>query len=219
MIQFNLIGSWSRRHWQVRGPGLPGCARTARDQFRHEKAAPPGGSAAMRFVRPWTYLVSFFMPDMPASGVAVFFALCFFFVFMAWAFMGSLAFTVGCAAGPVVWAEATDTLPTRAAQHAATISLRILISRLVKERPITARSRKGSGLGTAQDISDASLPPDAIRPIRVAIASQNTSTDDAILSANVMPGVCFQTPGSVFIVTCFDAGQRRWRLRWSSCFL
>jgi len=27
-------------------------ASAAPDQFRHEKAAPPGGSAAMRFVRP-----------------------------------------------------------------------------------------------------------------------------------------------------------------------
>jgi len=151
------------------------------------------------------------MPDAPASGFAVFFVLCFFFIALAWAFMGSLAFTVGCAAGPVVWAEATDTLPTRAAQHAATISLRILISRLVKERPITAHSRKGSMLGTAQDISDerrASLPPDAIRPIRVAIALRNTSTDDAILSAKVMPDNCFRTPENVFIVTCFDAAQR-----------
>jgi hypothetical protein len=94
------------------------------------------------------------MPDMPASGFAIFFVLCFFFIFMAWAFMGSLAFTVGWAAGPVVWAEATDTLPTRAAQHAATISLRILISRLVKERPITAQGQKGSMPGTAQDIRD-----------------------------------------------------------------
>jgi hypothetical protein len=102
------------------------------------------------------------MPDMPASGFAIFFVLCFFFVFMAWAFMGSLAFAVGCAAGPVVWAEATDTLPTRAAQHAATISLRILISRLVKERPITAHSGKGSMLGTAQGIREETretLPP------------------------------------------------------------
>ena len=33
-------------------------------------------------------------------------------------------------AGPVVWAEATDMLPTRAAQHTATMKLRILISRL-----------------------------------------------------------------------------------------
>src|SRR5260370_17715397 len=93
------------------------------------------------------------MPDVPASGFAIFFVLCFFFIALAWAFMGSLAFTVGCAAGPVVWAEATDTLPTRAAQHAATISLRILISRLVKERPITARRRKCSMPGTAHDIS------------------------------------------------------------------
>jgi hypothetical protein len=102
------------------------------------------------------------MPDMPASGFVIFFDLCFFFVFMAWAFMGSLAFAVGCVAGPAVWAEATDTLPTRAAQHAATISLRILISRLLKERPITAHSRKGSMLGTAQEIRDerrATLPP------------------------------------------------------------
>src|SRR5229473_1700747 len=110
------------------------------------------------------------MPDMPASGFAIFFALCFFFIFMAWAFMGSLAFTVGCVAGPVVWAEATDTLPTRAAQHAATISLRILISRLVKERPITAQSRKGSKLGTAHNLCDetrASRPLNAIRRLRL----------------------------------------------------
>ncbi len=91
------------------------------------------------------------MPDVPASGFAIFFVLCFFFIFMAWAFMGSLAFTVGCAAGPVVWAEATDTLPTRAAQHAATIRFRILISRLVKQRLTTGHSRKGSMLGTAGD--------------------------------------------------------------------
>jgi hypothetical protein len=65
--------------------------------------------------------------------------------------MGSLAFTVSCEAGPVVWAEAIDTLPTRAAQHAATIRLRILISRLLKEPPITGHSRKGSILGTARD--------------------------------------------------------------------
>ncbi len=107
----------------------------------------------MRFIRPWSYLVSFVMP---ASGFAAFFVLCFFFIFMACAFIGSLAFRVFCAAGPVVWApvvwaEATDTLPTRAAQHAATIRLRILISRLVKERPITAPSWKGSIPGTARD--------------------------------------------------------------------
>jgi hypothetical protein len=65
--------------------------------------------------------------------------------------MGSLAFTVSFAAGPVVWAEATDTLPTRAAQHAATIRLRILISGLLKEPPITGHSRKGSILGTERD--------------------------------------------------------------------
>jgi hypothetical protein len=41
-----------------------------------------------------------------------------------------------------------------------------LISGLLKERPITGHSRKGSMLGTAQDIREetrASLPLDAIR--------------------------------------------------------
>jgi hypothetical protein len=129
-------------------PAIPTRA-VAPDQIQHEKAAPPEGSAAMRFVKPWTYLVS-----LAASGFAIFFVLCFFFIALACAFRGSLAFTVGCVAGPVVWAEATDTLPTRAAQHAATIRFRILISRLVKkERLITGHSRKGSMLGTAGDFA------------------------------------------------------------------
>src|ERR1700688_3797242 len=59
-----------------------------------------------------------------------FFVLCFFFIVLAFAFIGSLAFTAACPAEPVVWAEATDMPPTRAAQHTARIRLRILISRL-----------------------------------------------------------------------------------------
>jgi hypothetical protein len=47
--------------------------------FRHEKAARPGGSAALLF-RICIYLVSFVMP---ASGFATFFALCFFFIVLA----------------------------------------------------------------------------------------------------------------------------------------
>src|SRR5450756_1377636 len=77
--------------------------------------------------------ISFFIPsfDMPSSDfVVVFFALCFFFVVLAFAFIGSLAFMASCPAGLVVWAEATDMLPTRAAQHTARIRLRILISGL-----------------------------------------------------------------------------------------
>ena len=86
----------------------------------------------MLLSRTWIYLVSFFIPsfDMPSSDfVMVFFVLCFFFIVLAFAFIGSLAFTASCPAGPVVWAEATDMLPTRAAQHTARIRLRILISR------------------------------------------------------------------------------------------
>ena len=44
---------------------------------------------------------------MPSSDfVMLFFVLCFF---LAFAFIGSLAFVASCPAGLVVWAEATDT--------------------------------------------------------------------------------------------------------------
>src|SRR5882757_994889 len=88
------------------------------------------------------------------SDFFIFFVFLGFFIFLAFAFIGSLAFMVSCAAGPVVWAEATDTLPTRAAQHTATMRRRILISWLVKERPITCYGRKSSLLGTQRDIRD-----------------------------------------------------------------
>src|SRR5258705_14015187 len=88
------------------------------------------------------------------SDFFIFFIFLGFFIFLAFAFIGSLAFMVSCAAGPVVWAEATDTLPTRAAQHTATMRRRILISCLVKERPITCYGRKSSLLGTQRDIRD-----------------------------------------------------------------
>ena len=76
---------------------------------------------------------------MPSSDfVMLFFVLCFFFIVLAFAFIGSLAFVASCPAGLVVWAEATDMLPTRAAQHTAThFDLPVIL----KELPLTGHNR------------------------------------------------------------------------------
>ena len=72
----------------------------------------------------------------------------FFFIVLAFAFIGSLAFVASCPAGLVVWAEATDMLPTRAAQHTAThFDLPVIL----KELPITGHNRKGSIFGTQRE--------------------------------------------------------------------
>jgi hypothetical protein len=98
------------------------------------------------------YLVSFFIPSfaMPSSDfVMLFFVLCFF---LAFAFIGSLAFVASCPAGLVVWAGATDMLPTRATQHTARMKLRIFdLPIRLKELPITGHNRKGSIFGTQRD--------------------------------------------------------------------
>jgi hypothetical protein len=64
---------------------------------------------------------------MPVSDFVMLFFVLGFFV-LAFAFIGSLALVASCPAGLAVWAEATDMLPTRAAQQAARMKLRILIS-------------------------------------------------------------------------------------------
>src|ERR1700732_1899489 len=61
------------------------------------------------------------------SSDFTFFLVLFFFI-LALAFIAPLVFMESWEVGPLVWAEATDTLPTRAAQHAAMSRFRILIS-------------------------------------------------------------------------------------------
>ena len=99
---------------------------------KHKRAATPlRASRLLRLNK--GYLVSFFIPSfdmspfMLSSDFVLFFVLEVFFI-LALASIGLSVFMESWAAGPVVWPEATDMLPTRAAQHAAISRFRILVS-------------------------------------------------------------------------------------------
>jgi hypothetical protein len=75
------------------------------------------------------YLLSFGASpfDMLSSDFMVFFVFIFFFI-LALESIGLVVFMESWLVGPVVWAAAAETLPIRAAQHAAINRFRILIS-------------------------------------------------------------------------------------------
>jgi hypothetical protein len=86
------------------------------------------------FVQSYLDVLSFFMLsfdmspfDMLSSDfIAPFFV--FFFFILVVGSIGLLVFMESWPGGLVVWAEAADTLPTKATQHAAISKFRILIS-------------------------------------------------------------------------------------------
>src|ERR1700692_4683154 len=90
------------------------------------------GIAAFR-AQSYLDVLSFFIPsfdmspfDMLSSDfIAPFFV---FFFFLALGSIGLLVFMESWPGGLVVWAEAIDTLPTKATQHTAMSKFRILIS-------------------------------------------------------------------------------------------
>src|ERR1700731_44498 len=92
-----------------------------------EPRSPKGGSRLSVFGKS-NYLVSFCITSpFMASSDFMLFLVCFFFI-LALESIGLLAFMVCWVVGLVVWAEATDTLPTGAGQHAAISRFRILVS-------------------------------------------------------------------------------------------
>jgi hypothetical protein len=95
----------------------------------------PQGIAAIAPKEGYLDILSFFMlsfdvSDFMLSSDFMVFLVCFFFI-LALASMGLLVFMESWVAGPVVWAEATETLPIRAAQHATISKFRIVVSRWI----------------------------------------------------------------------------------------
>jgi hypothetical protein len=90
-------------------------------------------ASRLLFAPAGSYLLSFFMlsfdmsPLVLSSDFDIVDFLDVFFFILALAFIGLSAFMVSRAVGAVVWAEATDALPIRAAQHAAMSRFRILV--------------------------------------------------------------------------------------------
>jgi hypothetical protein len=74
------------------------------------------------------------MPLFMLSSDFMLYFVCFFFI-LALAFIGVLVFMEFWAVGPLVWAAAIDTLPTRAAQHATISRFRIFRSPVGNKRP------------------------------------------------------------------------------------
>jgi hypothetical protein len=92
-------------------------------------------------------MLSFFMVSFDVSvfmlslNFMLFFFVCFI---LALASMGCRAFMESWVVGPAVWADATETVPMRAAQHATISRFRILVSCWIK----SPRKMSTAGFGS-----------------------------------------------------------------------
>src|ERR1700761_6038229 len=84
---------------------------------------------------------SFFMPDMSSPDFIMPFFIFFFFIILAWAFIGLLVFIASWPGWPVVWANAVEIPPMKTVQRAPQTVAIIALRMLYLQRNDHARQR------------------------------------------------------------------------------